>query len=286
MLERPYEDLVTEELIDSLPGPKIEDLEPESVPHKVKVEGVSMETISTDPAQMDVESGSMEPVSTKDEPVEDAEMEEAHGQGPAPSKKPRTSSDPAAASSKERGSMEPESFEDLGGDSDVFKNLPKISDEDVQEALKKQGVWGDQSTHIDPQDIDMARKASSAPDASKASEINDEFVTTSKRESEELDLKKLVEYKTFLAENQPIEHSSPILALANQKHGQATGFYHDNGRNDPVYWFKLHDMIFRDPKTPFEHPTQKYGCNEKTLGNCMKRLDPVYDNRVPKGKIN
>ena len=36
LLERPYEDLVTEELIDSLPGPKIEDLEPEDVPDKVK----------------------------------------------------------------------------------------------------------------------------------------------------------------------------------------------------------------------------------------------------------
>ena len=51
LLERPYEDLVNEELIDSLPGPKIEDLEQESVPHKVKVEGVPMETVSTDPAQ-------------------------------------------------------------------------------------------------------------------------------------------------------------------------------------------------------------------------------------------
>ena len=47
----------------------------------------------------------------------------------------------AASSEREGGSMDPESFEDLGGDSDVFKNLPKISDEDVQEALKKQGVW-------------------------------------------------------------------------------------------------------------------------------------------------
>ena len=128
-------------------------------------------------------------------------------------------------------------------------------------------------------------KASSAPDASKASEINDEFVTTSKRESEELDLKKLDEYKTFLAGNQATERSSPIFALANQKHGPATGFYHDNCRQDPVYWFKLQHMIFRDPKTPFEHPAQKYGCNERTLWNCMKRLDPVYENRVPKGNI-
>ena len=58
LLERPYEKFVTEELIDSLPGPKVEDLQPENVPLKVKVEGLPMETVSTDPAQMDVEGGS------------------------------------------------------------------------------------------------------------------------------------------------------------------------------------------------------------------------------------
>ena len=92
-------------------------------------------------------------------------MEDAHGQ-PAPSKKPRTSADPPAASVKrERGSMDPESFDDLGEDKNVFENLPKISDDDVQEAMKKQGVWGEQSTHLDPNDIDKARHFSSAPDA-------------------------------------------------------------------------------------------------------------------------
>ena len=87
----------------------------------------------------------------------------------------------------------------------------QISDEDVQEAMKKQGIWGDQSTHIDPQDLDLARKASSAPDASKATEMNDDFVSTSKRESEELDLKKLDEYKVFLEQNRPVERSSTTL---------------------------------------------------------------------------
>ena len=66
LLERPYEDLVTEELIDSLPGPK--------------VESVPMDTESTEPAQMEVEGGSMDPVSTKDEFTEDAEMDDAHAQ--------------------------------------------------------------------------------------------------------------------------------------------------------------------------------------------------------------
>ena len=84
-----------------------------------------------------MEGGSLEPESTKDAPDEDIKIEEVHGQEPSPSKKPRTSSDPAAASPEgERGSMEPESFKDFGGDSDDFKNLPKISDEDVQEAMK------------------------------------------------------------------------------------------------------------------------------------------------------
>ena len=80
LLERPYEDLVTEELIDSLPGPKIEDLEPEDVPDEVKVESVPMDTESTEPAQMEVEGGSMDPVSTKDEVTEDVEMDDAHAQ--------------------------------------------------------------------------------------------------------------------------------------------------------------------------------------------------------------
>ena len=33
------------------------------------------------------------------------------------------------------------------------------------------------------------------------------------------------------------------------------------------------------------HPTQKYGCTERSLWDCMKKLDPVYDGRVAKGKI-
>ena len=135
MLERPYEDLVTEELIDSLPGPKIEDLEPEDVPAKVKVESVPMDTESTEPAPMEVEGGSMDPVSTKDEFTADVEMDDAHAQS-APLKKPRTSADPSATPVKgESGSLDPESFVGLGEDQDVFENLPKISEEEVQEAM-------------------------------------------------------------------------------------------------------------------------------------------------------
>ena len=111
------------------------------MPLKVKVESVPMETVSTDPAQMDVEGDCLGPVSSKPEAEEEVKTEGVTGQEPSPSKKPRTSSDPAAASSeKERGSMEPESCDDLGDDNDVFKNLPKISDKDVQAAMRKQGV--------------------------------------------------------------------------------------------------------------------------------------------------
>ena len=249
LLKRPYEDLVTEELIDSLPGPKIEDLEPEDVPDKVKVESVPMDTESTEPAQMEVEGGSMDPVSTKDEVTEDVEMDDAHAQS-APLKKPRTSADPSATTvTGESGSVDPESFVGLGEDQNAFDNLPKISEEEVQEAMKKQGVWREQSTYVDPKDMDMARNISSAPDASKASEI-----------------KKLDEYKTFLEErNQALERSSPTFALANQKHEPDTGFYRDGGRKDPIYWFKLQHMIFRDTRTQMVHPTQKYGCTETEL---------------------
>ena len=134
--------------------------------------------------------------------------------------------------------------------------------------------------------MDIARNISSAPDASKASEINDEFVTTSKKGSEELEIKNLDEYKTFLEErNQTLERSSPTFALANQKRGPDTGFYHDSGRKDPIYWFKLQHMIFRDTRTQMLRPTQKYGCTERELWNQIRRLPPVYEGRVGKGKI-
>ena len=140
-------------------------------------------------------------------------------------------------------------------------------------------------THVDPNDFDLARKASSAPSASKASDVNNDFVNMTKREAEEVDLKQLDEYKVFLETSQRVERTSPIFALASQKHGPATAFYHDNGRNDPVYWLKLQHMIFRDPNVLFTHPTQKYGNTERLLWDCMKRLEPVYENRVSKGKI-
>ena len=187
----------------------------------------------------------MDPVSTKDEVTEDVEMDDSHAQS-APFKKPRTSADPPTTEVKEEsGSVDPESFVGLGEDQNVFDNLPKISDEEVQEAMRKQGVWGKQSTYVDPRDIDMARTFSSAPDASKASEINDEFVATSKKGEEQLDIRSLEEFKTFMEKkNQTLERSSPTFALANQKHGPNTGFYHDGGRTDPSYWFKLQHMIF------------------------------------------
>ena len=280
LLERPYEDLVTEEIIDSLPGPKIEVVEPEDDPDKVKVEGVSMDTESTEPTQMEVEGGSVDPVSTKDEVTEDVEMDDSHAQS-APFTKPRTSADPPTTEVKEEsGSVNPEFFVGLGEDQNVFDNLPKISEEEVQEAMRKQGVWGKQSTYVDPRDIDMARTFSSAPDASKASEINDEFVATSKKGEEQLDFKTFMEKK-----NQTLERSSPTFALANQKHGPNTGFYHDGGRTDLIYWFKLQHMIFRDTRTSMTHPTQKYGCSEMQLWNQIKRLPPVYEGRVSKGKI-
>ena len=289
LLERPYEDLVREELIDSLPGPKVEDLESENVPLKVKVEGVPMETVSADPAEMDMEGGSLEPESTKDEAEGDIKMEEDHSQEPSPSKKPRTSSDPAAASSEgERGSVEPESFKDLGGDGDDFKNLPKIKDEDVQAAMKKQGTWGDQSTHIDPEDFDLARKASSAPDASKASEINDEFVSTSKRESgnqRNLTSRSLMSTRFSLSRISPLIVPLPLLHWPTSSMDQRLASIRTTVEMIPSTGLSSKHMICRDPKVPLQHPTQKYGCTERLLRDCMKRLDPVYMNRVPKGKI-
>ena len=251
----------------------------------MKVEGVSMDTESAEPTPMEVEGGSVDPVSTKEEAKEDVEMDDSHVQS-APFKKPRTSADPPTTEVKEEsGSVDPESFVGLGEDQNVFDNLPKISEEEVQEAMRKQGVWGKQSTHVDPKDIDMARTFSSAPDASRASEINDEFVATSKKGEEQLDIRSLEEFKTFMEKkNQTLERSSPTFALANQKHGPNTGFYHDGGRTDPIYWFKLQHMIFRDTRTSMKHPTQKYGCSEMQLWNQIKRLPP-YEVRVSKGKI-
>ena len=135
-----------------------------------------------------MEPGSVEPKAEED----NVKTEDVTGH----SKRPRTSSDPAAASSeKERVSMGPESFGDLGGDSDASKNLPKIKHEDAEEILKKQGIWGEQKTSIDPADIDQARKATSAPTASKASDVNNSFVETSKKEAEDGGLKNLPEYQ-------------------------------------------------------------------------------------------
>ena len=196
----------------------MEDLEPDE-PLKVKVDAVPMETESTDPEQMDMEGGSMEPGSMKPEAEEDdVKMEDATGQEPSPSKKPRTSSDPAAASSeREHGSMEPESFGDLGGDSDAFRNLPQIGHEDAEEILKKQGVWGDQKTHIDPADIDQARRATSAPSASKASDVKSNFVETSKKEAEDGGLKHFPEYQDFLYNEQQVERTSASTTTTDGK---------------------------------------------------------------------
>ena len=292
LLERPYEDIVTEEIIDQLPGPKVEGLTPDAPP-RGRVESISMETESAKPEAMDVEGGSLEPGSIIDallrEPKAeeaDVKMEDASGQEPSPSKTPRTSSDPSAASSeKERGSIEPESFEDLGGDSHEFKNLPQITREEAEEVLKKQGIWGEQKTSIDPEDIDRARRAASAPSTSKAIDVNNDFVDKAKRGAEDGELKDLPEYQAFLENEQQVERTSPTFALANQKHGTNTGFYHDNGRQDPLYWFKLQHMSFRDPNVSFQHPAYKFFTNERNLWDCMAKLDPVYDNLVSKGKI-
>ena len=67
----------------------------------------------------------------------DVKQEEV-GRESAPS---RTSPERSADKEKERGSADPESFDDIGDGSDAFKNLPQIkADADAQAALKKQGL--------------------------------------------------------------------------------------------------------------------------------------------------
>ena len=46
--------------------------------------------------------------------------------------------------------------------------------------------------------MDLARQATSAPSASKASDVNYDFVDMIKKEEEDGDLQKLAEYKVFL----------------------------------------------------------------------------------------
>ena len=74
----------------------------------------------------------------------------------------------------------------------------------------------------------LKKKATSTPSAWKSSDVNNEFFDTAKKEAEDGDLKKLDEYQEFLANGQRMKRNSPTFALASQRHGPNTGFYHNN----------------------------------------------------------
>ena len=64
--------------------------------------------------------------------------------------------------------------------------------------MKKEGIWGEKSTFVDPDAYESAKAQTSGTTTTAAQGLNEQFVFDAKKESEEGDLKLTDGYRDFL----------------------------------------------------------------------------------------
>ncbi len=283
LLDRPFEDILAEEIIDSLPTrTTVEEMEIDPPPASEPAAGSS--SLKEEP---DAELGgsSLEEVPTaegggsslKEEPLEPTDADEPMGEASA--KKPKLDTEETPAESSRSGEASAE--------------IPNIepADEETRERVS-QGIWGNQETYVlpeafEPMDVDM-----DAPTSRLSPEkTNADMVEETKAQDEVYAITNCPEYN----DNDPngpwvLEKASPIGILKKQKYGgDFGGFYHDNCRSNRVTHFKLLHMCYRreevDGRDTLHHPYEKFRTNEYDTFEAMAKLPPVFEGRKGKNDI-
>ena len=154
------------------------------------------------------------------------------------------------------------------------ESMPDISpnDDDDEEILYDQGIWGKCKTVADPE----AAKATKDAEAQ-----NEDAFDNLEKSSDKKGLVDTAEYQEFIKDGYRLERKSPLVLLKDQKNGYGyTGFFHTGIRDievDPVGFFKVQHMGWRVAAPP--HAYQKFHLPETALFQQVCKMLPIYDRR-------
>ena len=297
LLDRPYEGILAEEIIDSLPSRTVvEEMEVDDPPaptpapsssakQEVKEEDDSME--------VDTSSSAKKPrvSSEQDVPMEGSSLEEGSVGQPGSSSKLEGSSMGEGSTRPPKPSTRQPKVE--GSSMEEESTPPPTMEPTTEEAEKKvrQGVWGDTTTTVLSEAYEVLEEdpeADSTLGRLDPQPTNEELVDKAKASDEVSLIKNSAEFCSYRDQKLDLEAKSPIKLLRLQRHGGPHGgFYHDNCRDDPVVAFKLWHMCYRTQNADFpaQHPYEKYRANETQAFQRVAKKNPVYMGRKSKNDI-
>ena len=301
LLDRPYEDILVEEIIDSLPSRTVVeemDVEDHPAPAPAPASETKQETKEEDTSmEVDASSAAKKPrvSSDTDAPMEGSSLEEVSSGQPGSSSRPsKAEGFPMGEGSTRRPKPSTRQPKVEGSSLEEESTPPPGMEPTTQEAEEKvrQGVWGDTTTTVLPEAYELLEEdpeADSTPGRVDPQPTNEELVDKVKAYDEVYFIKRSKEYRHLREGKLGLEATSPIRLLRAQKHGGPHGgFYHDHCRNDPITAFKLWHMSYRmrnNDEFPPQHPCEKYRAHETDVFRAMARLDPVYMGRKSKNEI-
>ena len=293
-LYRPYEDIVAEEIIESLPSRTVvEEMEVEDQPTPVPAPASEVkQEIQEEDASVEVDESSAAKKprvsSDADVPMEGSSLEEvSSGQPGSSSRPPKAEGSPMGEGSTRRPKPSTRQPKVEGSSLEEESTPPPPMEPTTEEAEKKvrQGVWGDTTTTLLPDAFELLEEdpeADSTPGRLDPQPTNEELVDKAKDSSESFAIRKSREFRQYREGKLDQESCPPIRLLSKQKHGGPHGgFYHDHCHNDPITSFKLWHMIYRTKSRDFpaQHPCEKYRATERRVFKAMARVDPVYVGR-------
>ena len=295
LLDRPSEDILAEEFIDSLPlRTVVEEMEVDDPPAPTPAPSSSAKQ-EVDSMEVDASSSAKKPrVSSEQVSMEGSSFEEGSVGQPGSRSKPVN----VEGSSMGEGSTRPpkpsaQQAKVEGSSVEEESTPPPKMEPTAEEAKKKvrQGVWGDTTTTVLPEAYELLEEdpeADSTPGRLDPQPTNEELVVQAKASDEVSLIKKSVEFCSYRDQKLDLEAKSPIKLLRLQRHGGPhVGFYHDNCRDDPVVAFKLWHMCYRTQNAAFpaQRPYEKYRANETQVFQLIAKMGPVYMGRVSKNDI-
>ena len=268
---RPYEDIATEEFLDNLPIPVVEEVvEPEpmdtsdvaagsaNLPH-----GKTAGSAKTEPTDVPMETEAPESSPQGEASGVKVEPTEGSPQGEDTVAKDEHMGDNDEPMAQESSSSEEASMPDISPDKDT-EDGPVLHD---------QGIWGKCANVVDPEAFKRA--------AAEAETQNESAFNNMENAKEKYGLEDTEEYQFFLSTTSRIERTSPMRMFGDQVEGYSyTGLYHTGIRDEsyePVLAFKVQHMNWRARMEP--HPAQKFSLSEKNLFRQFCRMTPIYQRR-------
>ena len=230
LLDRPYEDILAEEIIDSLPSRTVvEEMEVEDQPAPAPAQAPETKQVIKEedaPMEVDASCAAKKPrvSSDTDAPMEGYSLEEVSSGQPGSSSKPsKVEGSPMEEGSARLPKPSTRQPKVEGSSLEEESTPPPPMEPTTEEAEKKvrQGVWGDTTTTVLPEAYELLEEdpeAESTPGRLDPQPTNEELVDKAKASDEAFVIRASQEFLSFqrrkTGEGSPIAYQASSLAEA------------------------------------------------------------------------